>query len=341
VLERAAQIGPIVAHLPTIADISGGTPRFRGGSVVALPSLVQVETELHRTVHDSGLAAATGPLPLAPDVSIDAAGVTDIGRLRSANEDAFLIGTLQRSLMVHEASPAARGWFTGEPAGTLLMVADGMGGQGGGDVAASTAINAVTRYLLNVMSWTPATPSATRASLSGVREQLSSALLVGDEVVKRTGARSGTPNMGTTLTMALVQYPVLYVAHVGDTRCYLLHEGKLKLLTTDHNLAQKLADDSPNDFEPAPHLQNILWNSLGATNELPQPQLCKLTLAADDTLMLCSDGLNKHVTDAELQRVLESPGTSAEHAAELVRMANAAGGTDNITVVVTRLGRAA
>jgi PPM family protein phosphatase len=301
--------------------------------------VVQVESQLPRTVTDASAATPPNPPPVAADVRIDAAGVTDVGRSRSTNEDAFLIGTLQRSLMVHEASPAARGWFTGEPAGTLLMVADGMGGQGGGDVAASTAINAVTRYLLNVMSWTRV--NTARGSHTGVREQLSSALLVGDEVVKRTGARSGTPNMGTTLTIALLQWPVLYVAHVGDTRCYLHHEGQLRLLTTDHNLAQKLVDDGTSDFEPPSHLQNILWNSLGATNELPQPQLCKLTLGVGDTLLLCSDGLNKHVTDGELKSVLESPGTSAEHAAELVRLANAAGGTDNITVVVTRLGPAA
>lgn len=276
------------------------------------------------------LPASTSPTP----VRIDAAGVTDVGRARSTNEDAFLIGTLQRSLVVHDASPDARGWFAGEPAGTLMIVADGMGGQGGGDLASSTAINTVTRYLLNVMSWTRAAPGAQRSSLSGVRSQLSSALLLGDEVVKLAGARSGTPHMGTTLTMALVQWPVLYVAHVGDTRCYLLHDRKLRRLTTDHNLAQKLSEDARADFEPPAHLQNVLWNSLGATNDLPQPQLCKLELEPSDTLLLCSDGLNKHVSDEQIASILLAPGTSATRAAELVRLANAEGGTDNITAIV-------
>lgn len=236
---------------------------------------------------------------------------------------------------MHDASPDARGWFAGEPAGTLMIVADGMGGQGGGDLASSTAVSTVTRYLLNVMSWTRVGPGAERASLSGVRSQLSSALLLGDEVVKRAGARSGTPHMGTTLTMALVQWPLLYVAHVGDTRCYLLHDRELRRLTTDHNLAQKLSEDARADFEPPAHLQNVLWNSLGATNDLPQPQLCKLQLSPGDTLLLCSDGLNKHLSDDQLASTLLTPGTSATRAAELVRMANAAGGTDNITVVVS------
>ena len=245
--------------------------------------------------------------------------------------------TLQRSLIVHDASPAARGWFAGEPAGTLLVVADGMGGQGGGDLASSTAINTVTRYLLNVMSWTRATPNGARNSLSGVRSELSSALMLSDEVVKRAGARSGTPRMGTTLTMALVQWPLLYVAHVGDTRCYLLHDRELRLLTTDHNLAQKLSEGAEPDFEPPAHLQNVLWNALGATDELPQPQLSKLTLTPGDTLLLCSDGLNKHVSDDAITSTLLAPGTSATRAAELVRLANAQGGTDNITVVVSEL----
>ena len=86
--------------------------------------------------------------------TIDAAGVTSVGRGRAINEDAYLIATLQRSMIVHDASPeAARGWLPGGSAGTLLMVADGMGGQGGGDVASRVAVNAVASYLLNVMPW--------------------------------------------------------------------------------------------------------------------------------------------------------------------------------------------
>lgn len=100
-------------------------------------------------------AQAAAELVASPrrDAHVEAAGVTDVGRLRSTNEDAFLIATLQRSINVHQASPGARGWFPGDPAGTLLIVADGMGGQGGGEMASSTAVNAVASYLLNVMPW--------------------------------------------------------------------------------------------------------------------------------------------------------------------------------------------
>ena len=281
-------------------------------------------------------------------VTVEAAGLTDVGHEREANEDAFLIATLQRTMEVHEASPGAHGWFKGAPAGTLLVVADGMGGQGGGAVASRTAVNAVADYLLNVMPWAKTTefgnsgrpPSAeptARLSQTGVRAQLSSALVAGDAQVKTTGAQTNTPHMGTTLTVALVLWPALYVAHVGDTRCYLLQSGTLWRLTTDHNLAQRLADESSQPVDPPEYLQSILWNSLGATNELPVPEVAKKELQPGATLLLCSDGLNKHVSDEQIKSVLELKESCAARAARLVELANAGGGSDNVTAVVAQL----
>ena len=282
------------------------------------------------------------------EVTVEAAGLTDVGHEREANEDAFLIATLQRTMEVHDASPGAHGWFKGAPAGTLLVVADGMGGQGGGAVASRTAVNAVADYLLNVMPWAraseagstgrpPSTEPTARLSQTGVRAQLSSALVAGDAQVKTTGAQTNTPQMGTTLTVALVLWPALYVAHVGDTRCYLLQSGTLWRLTTDHNLAQRLADESPHSVAPPEYLQSILWNSLGATNELPVPEVAKKELLPGATLLLCSDGLNKHVSDEEIKSVLERKESCAARAARLVELANAGGGSDNVTAVVAQL----
>jgi PPM family protein phosphatase len=270
---------------------------------------------------------------------VDAAGLTDIGRARSANEDAYLIATLQRSMVVHDASPAAaRGWFAGGSAGTLLLVADGMGGQGGGDVASRVAVNTVVTYLLNVMPWASAlaaAPAARRdASLPGVRDQLSSALVVGDSNVKAAGLQTATPLMGTTLTMALVLWPVLYVAHVGDTRCYLLRAGKLRRLTTDHTVAQMVAETAPEPIDPASHLHHILWNSLGGNDQLPKPEIAKLGLELGDVLLLCSDGLTKHVSDPQIAALLAADEPNAARCAKLVGRANAEGGSDNVTVVI-------
>jgi protein phosphatase len=276
----------------------------------------------------------------APFPPLEAAGKTDVGRARQRNEDAFLIATLQRSMLIHDASPeAARGWLAGEPAGMLLVVADGMGGHAGGDLASRVAVETLAGYTLNVMPWVTRRQSAdapreSSASLPGVREQLSSALIAGDSTVKSAGARVGAPEMGTTLTAAFVLGPIAYVAHVGDTRCCLIRNGELSHLTTDHTLAQQFAEQSPEPAELPFAWHNILWNSIGGSSDVPRPQLTKVRLELGDVLMLCSDGLTKHVSDAEIRSILARRHDNASACAELIAHANAGGGTDNITVIV-------
>jgi serine/threonine protein phosphatase PrpC len=270
---------------------------------------------------------------------IDSAGLTHTGKVRKTNEDAYLIATLQRSMLVHDASPAARGWFTGEAAGTMLVVADGMGGMGGGDVASRVAVSSVVNHLLNCMPWatlrqTDSAPLTHTPSLPGVRDQLASAMVEGDSSVKLTGARTGTPQMGTTLTMALVIWPIAYIAHVGDTRCYLYRGGELRRLTTDHTLAQRLAEVSPEAIDETSRLHHVLWNSLGASPELPQPEIQKLVLEPGDVLLLCSDGVTKHLNDTELARLLGGFASAQQRCAMLIERANAGGGVDNMTAVV-------
>jgi PPM family protein phosphatase len=274
-----------------------------------------------------------------PHATVDAAGATDVGLDRPLNEDAYLVATLQRSMVVHDASPeAARGWLSGTAAGTLLMVADGMGGQGGGEVASRVAVNAVASYLLNVMAW-PTAPAGVPAAVESpsslaVSEQLSCALVVGDSTVKTTAIHTATPRMGTTLTMALVLWPDLYVAHVGDSRCYLLRSGSLRRLTTDHTVAQRVLESATEPVQLASQLHHTLWNSLGGSAELPKPDITKLVLELGDVLLLCSDGLTKHVTDDEILALLSEDQPNATRCAKFVERANAGGGTDNVTVVV-------
>jgi protein phosphatase len=274
--------------------------------------------------------------PASKQAQVEAAGITDIGRRRATNEDAFLIATLQRSINVRDASPGARGWFPGEPVGTLLIVADGMGGHAGGELASSTAVNAVASHLLNVMPWvkSDANAAATRTSSIGLRDQLSTAVLAGDETVKAEGAQTGAPNMGTTLTMAFVLWPFVYVAHVGDTRCYLLESGQLRCLTTDHNMAQKYIEASTSPVKPPEQLQHILWNALGAGIDRAIPDVSKVGMKSGAVLLLCSDGLNKHVSDEVIQSVLAGREPCSKRAEKLVELANANGGTDNITALV-------
>ena len=289
---------------------------------------------------NTAAAAPTGSRMETGQVRLDVAGATDVGRKRSRNEDAYLIATLQRSIVVHDASPeAARGWLAGESAGTLMIVADGMGAQGGGHIASQVAVSTIAGYLLNVMPWTNLRSQGpagreTSASLPGVRDQLSSAILAGDATVKQTGAQTASPKMGTTLTLAFVCWPMLYVTHVGDSRCYLFRSGMLTRLTTDHTVAQKLNDDGIAPLDPESLLNNVLCNSLGANEAAPQPQIWKQNLALGDILLLCSDGLTKHVSDDEIGAVLGSGEASAVQCGRLIQHANERGGSDNITAVI-------
>jgi PPM family protein phosphatase len=289
---------------------------------------------------NAAAAAPTGSQMETGQSRLDVAGATDVGRARPRNEDAYLIATLQRSMVVHDASPeAARGWLAGEGAGTLMIVADGMGGQGGGHIASQVAVKTIAGYVLNVMPWTRLLSSGsvdreTSASLPGVRDQLSSAMLAGDATVKQTGKQTASPQMGTTLTLAFVLWPMLYVAHVGDSRCYLFRSGTLNRLTTDHTLAQKLNDDGIAPLDPESGFNNVLWNSLGANEIAPQPQIWKQSLVAGDILLLCSDGLTKHVADEEIAAMLGSGEACAAQCQRLIQLANERGGSDNITVVI-------
>lgn len=280
-------------------------------------------------------ASASG----ATRAHVEASGATHVGQRRKRNEDAYFIATLQRSMIVHDASPeAARGWLAGEPAGTLLVVADGMGGMGGGDVASQVAVQTFAGYLLNVMPWAtrhiqPDGARESSASLPDVREQLSSAIAIGDETVKNVGAKIGTPRMGTTLSVAFIVWPLLYVAHVGDSRCYLLRDAKLSRLTTDHTVAQQFAEQSKRPEEVPDSWHHMLWNSLGGSEELPKPQIRKHHLRAEDILMLCSDGLTNHVSDEEIAAILQAERDNPRRCARLIDLANERGGSDNITVV--------
>jgi protein phosphatase len=280
--------------------------------------------------------------PFSPAVEVDVAGVTSVGRERHVNEDQFLIATLQRTLNVRSASEGidARSWLPGSVEGTLLVVADGMGGHGGGDVASAIAVQAVAEYLCGVMPWFDANGPVQepRESLPGVRAGLQEAVEQGHREVRRAAMHGvGTVSMGTTLTIAYAHFPQLYVAHVGDSRTYLHRAGNLRRLTRDHTLAERLREHGQ-DVGPSSRWHHVLWNAVGGGEQSSRPQadIKRARLHPNDTLLLCSDGLTKHVSDDRIAEVLEQDIWAGDAAALLASDANEAGGTDNITVVVAR-----
>jgi protein phosphatase len=271
-------------------------------------------------------------------------GATHVGRQRDRNEDAFFVGKLQRTMFVERTNlfgePPA--WFTGAGEGWLLMVADGMGGQGSGDLASRTALTAVLDYLCNGMPWAVSNPRDAAASLPGVREQLVEAVSVGESNVRQAATRpDASPRMGTTLTFAYVLWPHLYLAHVGDSRCYLLRGGQLTRLTTDHTVAERLAGQGVSGIDDASPWRHVLWNALGGDQAQAQPEIARIELAEGDQLLLCSDGLTGHIDDRSLLEHLGSASSVEESCDRLIAAANAAGGSDNITVIVARFQRAA
>jgi protein phosphatase len=142
--------------------------------------------------------------------------------------------------------------------------------------------------------------------------------------------------MGTTLTMAYVVWPRLYVVHAGDSRCYLLRYPHFRQITHDHTVAQKLVDAGEieaNDAETS-QWSHVLWNVLGGDVEEIHPSVYRADLRLGDMLLLCTDGLTKHVLDETICEMLAESNSAERACHDLVAAANDAGGSDNVTVVV-------
>lgn len=269
--------------------------------------------------------------------AVDAFGLTHPGRARSHNEDQFLIADLKKSILIDQTSlskPDHARLMSGSQ-GKLLVVADGMGGHGGGDIASSVAVEATLQYVLNIMPWFFRLDEAHEDDL---RDELKTALHRSHTRVRAAAEAEGKhPRMGTTLTMAYVLWPKLYVVHVGDSRCYLFRDPNLEQVTRDHTLAAQLAEDkSAGNQTPPSRFSNVLWNAVGGGVDEPAPEVYKSELEPGDTIVLCTDGLTEHVTDEELGQSLRESASPHTLAQRLVDRANEQGGADNITVIVAQ-----
>jgi PPM family protein phosphatase len=267
---------------------------------------------------------------------MDCAGLTDVGRVRPVNEDQYLIASLSRSMQVHSTSLNLddQTRLFGPSQGRLLLVADGMGGHAAGRRASTLALDALASYVLNTMHWF----FRLREDREDVFvDDLKSALEhCQAEILAEARRVPGERGMGTTLTMAYLAWPRLFVVHAGDSRCYLMRQGRLRRITRDHTVAQRLADAGELDDPEHSRWSHVLWNVVGGTEHEIRPEVHRADLALGDTLLLCTDGLTQHVSDADIARLLGPSGPSAEACGRLVEAANAAGGSDNVTVVVAR-----
>jgi PPM family protein phosphatase len=223
---------------------------------------------------------------------------TDVGRLREANEDAYLVQ---------------------EP---LFVIADGMGGHVAGDIASSTAIEAISQHLDEI---SPADPQ----TLAQLVRYANSA------VWSKAQSDASLSGMGTTCTLIYVDDDRAHVAHVGDSRAYRLRDGELEQLTEDHTLVGRLVREGRLPAEEAErHPQrNVITRVLGIDADV-SVDLTAIELTDGDRLLLCSDGLTSMMRESDIAQTLTEEEDAQSAADHLVDEANRAGGEDNITVVV-------
>lgn len=228
-------------------------------------------------------------------MKVDAAAVTDIGLVRDHNEDAFL----------------------SEP--PLFVVADGMGGHLGGEVASAIAIETLREGF-------------GKRGPEGVANSVHQA---NEAILRRSQADAAVEGMGTTITAAVLTGSNLHIVHVGDSRAYLRREGELLLVTSDHTLVGEMVREGTlSDDQARVHpRRSILVRALGIDTDV-EIDLIDLPLQEGDRLLLCSDGLNSMITDQMISELCAPEYTPEEACTRLVEAANQAGGTDNITVIV-------
>jgi len=274
---------------------------------------------------------------------MDCFGLTDIGHKRLVNEDQFIVADLNKSMRVHQTSLGLdhQTRLFGNSQGKLLAVADGVGGHEAGERASQLAVDSVVTYVLNTLNWYFGLGAD---SDEDFRDELKAALQHCQTMLQRdVEATPQRRRMGTTLTMAYIIWPRIYVVHVGDSRCYLLRGGKLKQITRDHTMAQlfKETQDVPvMDGEPEDEVtgrwSHTLWNAISADESRLDPEVYAANLELGDTILLCTDGLTKYLDNPRLIELLTSQDSSEAICQRMIDEANNAGGSDNITVVISR-----
>jgi protein phosphatase len=216
----------------------------------------------------------------------------------------------------------------------LFVVADGMGGRAGGEKASAFAIESVESFVLESLKWFAECKGEEH---DAVLNDFQSALLEASSRIRAEAAES--PNlqgMGTTLTLAYRLNSMLFIAHAGDSRCYLFRHSTLHRLTRDHSLVEDWVRQGVLSAQEATRhpLRHVITNALGGADRQVHVEVHKIHLEADDTVLLCSDGLTKMLSDENIAQVLQTETDPERACRELVAHANEEGGTDNITVVV-------
>src|ERR1022692_1927743 len=265
-------------------------------------------------------------MPSPPDIAIEVFGKTDVGLIREHNEDNFLVADVTSAVRAGDG----RDPFTfklGEK-GALLLVCDGMGGAAAGEVASQMAADAIYEALV----------TAEPQPRDGFARLLRGAVMLANErIFIQSRDNQSERGMGTTCTVAGLVDDTLEVVQIGDSRCYVLRDGKLAQVTKDQSLAWQLIEagamtiDEAKAFEHA----NIILQALGV-QERVEVVLSQVPLRKGDVALLCSDGLHGPVTDEEILAVLIAEPNLQKAGEGLIQKALDRDGPDNITVALAR-----
>ena len=268
------------------------------------------------------------------DDEIDVYGLTHPGKVRKDNQDHFLVCALHKSATVqHSCLPLEHLTPGSQRVALLMMVADGVGGGHRGEEASRLALEGVTRYVTRCMACyygASEDDSEFSAALQEVAGQCHA------ELVRRGEEDPDYRGMATTLTLYLGHWPRAFLLQVGDSRCYLLRGDELTQLSRDQTMAQELIDMGV--MKPADtagtRFERTLSSSIGGHQTAPV--VSKFDLTWDTVVLLCSDGLTRLVPDERIRERLRTMTSSRQVCEALLEDALAAGGSDNITIVVRR-----
>ncbi|MBL3558863.1 MULTISPECIES: PP2C family protein-serine/threonine phosphatase [Marinobacter] len=240
------------------------------------------------------------------------AGLTDVGAVRAANQDAIDWQVSDDNRQV------------------LLVVADGMGGYQGGEIASQIAVDTVMGSLAGHL--VPGTGA------DEPQDAMQAAInLANERIQERRATDTELSKMGTTLVIAWIIDGEAYIAHLGDSRCYLVHERELQCLTRDDTVVQNMLEDGSIQPDDVPHVpfRNVLTRALGASSALAS--FTRLALEQGDSLLLCSDGLTGALPEADWLPVITGHGSPEDKVRALIDTSLANEAADNVSVVLLTL----
>ena len=284
-----------------------------------------------------GIAAP--PTRKPTDDELDVHGLTHPGKVRTTNQDHFLICSLRKQMLVHLTSLSGldRMPVLAERLALLGVVADGGGGGAAGETASRVAVEAVTRYIAqSVQCYYASHGESDELFLASLQD---AAAQCHDHLLELGRDQPDLEGMATTLTLWLGVWPRAYLLQVGDSRCYLLRDGELTQLSRDQTMAQELIDAGVMARAEASRTRwaHTLSSAIGGRQTAPI--VTRLEQEWGNVGLLCSDGLTRHVSDDRIRDRLRGMTSARQVCEDLLQDALDDGGTDNITILVGRAVR--